>query len=69
MLTIFGLSPTHSATPPKRSEGFSIICSYGPTTTQQQVHNRTPAGFTSNLKFKDQTSTKLTLDSRVFMQN
>jgi len=36
-LTIIGLSPTHSATLPKRSEGFfNNICSYGPTTTQQQ---------------------------------
>jgi hypothetical protein len=36
ILTIIGLSPTHLATPPKRPKGFQLICSYGPTTTQQQ---------------------------------
>ena len=50
VLTICGLSPMHSATPPKRSEGFDI-CNYGLTTTQQQAHNRTPAGF-SNIGIK-----------------
>ena len=45
-VSIFQLELTHSATLLKRSEGFkSIKCSYGPTTTQQQAHNRTPAGF------------------------
>ena len=45
-VSIFQLELTHSATPPKRSEGFKFTkCSYGPTTTQQQAHNRTPAGF------------------------
>ena len=36
----------HSATPPKCSEGFEI-CNYGLTTTQQQAHNITPAGFSN----------------------
>ena len=40
---------THSATPPKCSEGFEI-CNYGLTTTQQQAHNRTPAGFSNKFQ-------------------
>ena len=45
-VSIFQLELTHSATLLKRSEGFkSTKCSYGPTTTQQQAHNITPAGF------------------------
>ena len=45
-VSIFQLELTHSATSPKRSEGFlTNNCSYGPTTTQQQIHNRIPAGF------------------------
>ena len=61
-LTIYGLSPTHSATPLKRSEGFDI-CNYGLTTTQQQAHNRTPAGFSNKSQTQTitQTSTRLTL--------
>jgi len=36
-----------------KAHGFLVVlqnlCSYGPTTTQQQVHNRTPVGFTKSL--------------------
>ena len=54
-LTIYGLSPTHSATPPKCSEG-SDTCNYGLTTTQQQAHNRNSAGFLN--KFQTQVIIK-----------
>ena len=50
-MTIYGLPPMHSATPPKCSEGFDI-CNYGLTTTQQQAHNKTPAGFQISFKHK-----------------
>ena len=42
--------------PPKHPEGFIKKCSYGPTTTQQQAHNRTPAGFNKTI-FQTQTIT------------
>ena len=35
--------------PPKCPEEIIKRCSYGPTTTQQQAHNRTPAGFSNNV--------------------
>ena len=43
-------SPTHSTMPPKCSKEFQVIFSYGPTTTQQQVYNRTSAGFIKSLQ-------------------
>ena len=68
---IFQLELTHSAMPPKGSEGFQINkCSYGPTTTQQQAHNRTPAGFfkiypcTESIKTKTQTQNTQVLCKR-----
>ena len=53
---------SHSAMPPKRSEGFDI-CNYSLTATQQQAHNRTPAGFSNKFQTQTitQTSTRLTL--------
>jgi hypothetical protein len=35
----------------------SQICSYGPTTTQQQAHKRTPAGFREQMGRKNQALT------------
>ena len=61
-VSIFQLELTHSATPPKRSEGFKFNkCSYGPTTTQQQAHNRTPAGFSKFIQALNQLNPKLKL--------
>ena len=38
-----------------KAHGFLVVlqnlCSYGPTTTQQRAHNRTPAGFTNCFQY------------------
>ena len=65
-VSIFQLELTHSAMPPKHSERFQINkCSYGPTTTQQQAHNRTPAGFLNFIQALNQLKPKLKLRTQV----
>ena len=66
----YGLSSTHSITPPKFSEGWFMafhqctqqcherfeICNYGLTTTQQQAHNRTSAGLSNKFSITNNNS-------------
>ena len=68
-MTIYGLSPTHSARPPKPSKGFQQQCSYGPTTTQQQAHNRTPAGFEITIYGSNRHNSKLTIELLQVLQH
>ena len=64
-VSTFQLELTHSAMPPKRSEGFQIKkCSYGPT--QQQAHNRTSAGFSKFIQALNQLKPKLKLRTHKF---
>ena len=41
----------HTQKSPRLPSGLQRLCSYGPTTTQQQAHNRTPAGFTNHFQY------------------
>ena len=43
-LTIYGLSPTHSATPPKHSEGF-VLTIYGLSPTHSAMPPKCSEGF------------------------